>query len=144
MVYSLGAEDRRGGMFDISICERRQVVLIRFFGRLEEGDFASLDKLAAQARGSNASFDTIFDMTGVEQVDLAAQFVAARGELPQAYNNRQRFYVVPQDDLKLLVRLYAAYQANKGWRSPEIVATLDEAFVRLGVSTIDFRPWLPA
>jgi hypothetical protein len=46
--------------------------------------------------------------------------------------------VVPQDDLKLLTRLYAAYQIAKGWRSPSIVATLDEAFARLGVAQANF------
>jgi hypothetical protein len=131
-------------MFDISIAEGRQVVLIRFFGRLEESDFAKLDRLAAEARGSNVSLDTIFDMTEVEHVDLAAQFVAARGELPQAYSDRQRFYVVPQEDLKLLVRLYVTYQANLGWRPPRIVATLAEAFTALGVSAADFHRWRSA
>ena len=48
--------------------------------------------------------------------------------------------MVPQDDLKLLTRLYAAYQTAKGWRSPSIVATLDEAFARLGVAQADFAP----
>jgi hypothetical protein len=126
-------------MFQISICEARGVALVRFSGRLVEDDFRRLDKLAADARASNASFDTIFDMTGVEQVDLAAQFVAARGALPQAYRDRQRLYVVPQDDLKLLVQLYVTYQANQGWRAPEIMRTLDEAFAKLGVSAADFQ-----
>jgi hypothetical protein len=128
-------------MFDISICERREIVLVRFSGRLVEADFAGLDKLAAGARASNVSFDTIFDMSAVDHVELAAQFVAARGELPQAYRDRRRLYVVPQDDLKLLVRLYATYQANKGWRAPEIMRTLDEAFASLDVYAHDFRPW---
>ncbi|GEP59857.1 hypothetical protein RSO01_70230 [Reyranella soli] len=48
--------------------------------------------------------------------------------------------MVPQDDLKLLTGLYAAYQTAKGWRPPTIVATLDEAFVRLGVAQADFHP----
>ena len=128
-------------MFDISICERRMIVLVRFSGRLAEDDFAELDKLASRARTSNVSFDSIFDMSAVEHVELAAQFVASRGELPQAYKDRRRLYVVPQDDLKLLVRLYATYQANKGWRAPEIVPTLDEAFASFDVSANDFRPW---
>ncbi len=128
-------------MFDISISQHRETVLIRFFGPLVEDDFTALDALAAKARAGNASLDTIFDMRDVERVDLAAQFVAARGALPQAYQDRQRIYVVPQDDLKLLVRLYATYQVNKGWRAPEIVDTLDDAFARLGVSGTDFRAW---
>jgi hypothetical protein len=130
-----------GDMFAISICEPRQIVLIRFFGELNEDDFRRLDDLAAKARAGNASFDSIFDMTGVEHVDIAAQFVAARGALPQAYRDRRRLYVVSQDDLKLLVKLYATYQANEGSRALEIVPTLEEAFATLEVSASEFRPW---
>jgi hypothetical protein len=126
-------------MFDIGVCEAKQVVLIRFTGELTEGDFARLDGMAADARG-NAEFDCIFDFTAVEMTDLATEFVAKRGELPQAFKDRERIYVVPQDDLKLLTRLYAAYQTAKGWRSPSIVATLGEAFARLGVAQSDFAP----
>jgi hypothetical protein len=79
-------------------------------------------------------------MTDVDKAELATGFVSKRGELPQAFKDRERIYVVPQPDLKLLVRLYAAYQASKGWRAPVIVETLDEAFERLGVAASDFRP----
>jgi len=126
-------------MFDIGVCEAKQVVLVRFSGELTESDFAGLDRMAGNARGG-AEFDCIFDFTAVERIDLATEFVAKRGELPQAYKDRERIYVVPQDDLKLLARLYAAYQTAKGWRSPSIVATLDEAFARLGVAPSDFAP----
>jgi hypothetical protein len=78
--------------------------------------------------------------TGVERVDLATEFVAKRGDLPQAFKDRERIYVVPQDDLKLLTRFYAACQTAKGWRAPSIVATLDEAFARLSVAQLDFVP----
>jgi hypothetical protein len=126
-------------MFDIGICEAKQVVLIRFTGELTESDFARLDRMAADARGT-AEFDCIFDFTAVERIDIATEFVAKRGDLPQAFKDRERIYVVPQDDLKLLTRLYAAYQTAKGWRSPVIAATLDEALDRLGVVQSDFRP----
>ena len=126
-------------MFDIGVCEAKQAVLIRFSGELTESDFARLDRMAADARG-NVEFDCIFDFTAVDRVDLATEFVAKRGDLPQAYKDRERIYVVPQDDLKLLTRLYAAYQTAKGWRSPSIVTTLEEALLRLGVAQADFRP----
>lgn len=130
-------------MFDIGVCEAKQVVLIRFSGELTESDFTGLDRMAGNARG-RAEFDCIFDFTAVEKLDLATEFVAKRGELPQAFKDRERIYVVPQDDLKLLTRLYAAYQTAQGWRPPTIVATLDEALARLGVAQEDFRPVLIA
>ena len=126
-------------MFDIGVCEAKQVALIRFTGELTESDFAGLDRMAADAPG-NAEFDCIFDFTAVERIDVATEFVAKRGDLPQAFKDRERIYVVPQDDLKLLTRLYAAYQTARGWRSPAIVATLDEALDRLGVVQSDFHP----
>lgn len=126
-------------MFDIDICEPRRIVLIRFRGQLTEADFAELDKLAAEQRGKRA-FDCIYDMTNIEQFDLATSFVAKRGDLPQPFKDHERIYVVSNDDLKLLVRLYAAYQASKGWKAPVIVASISEAMSRLGVSLSDFRP----
>ena len=124
-------------MFDVDICQERRVILFRFHGLLSPHDFAALDKLAAENKGA-VPYDSIFDMTAIERVDLATDYVVARGDLPQAHKDRERIYVVPQDDLKLLVRLYAAYQENRGWRPPLVVATLDEALNRLGVSASEF------
>ena len=128
-------------MFNVEVCEGRQVVLIRFHGQLTENDFIGLDKLASDTRGS--AFDCIFDMTGVEKVELSTDFVVKRGDLPQAYNGRERIYVVPQDDLKLLVRFYAAAQGAKGWKAPFVVATLDDALRMLGVKQSEFGPFPP-
>jgi hypothetical protein len=125
-------------MFDIDICEPRQIVLVRFRGQLGEADFVELDRLAGELRGERA-FDCIYDMTDVEEFDLATSFVARRGDLPQTYRDHERLYVVSNADLKLLIRLYSAYQVNKGWKEPVIVASLDEAMRKLGVGPREFR-----
>ena len=129
-------------MFEIKVCVRRSVILTRFHGLLSEDDFIRLDKYSSPSREAapGPGYDVIFDMTDVERVDLATDFVAKRGDLPQAFRDRERIYVVPQDDLKLLVRFYAASQAGKGWKAPVIVRTLDEATTRLGVSASEFVP----
>jgi hypothetical protein len=126
-------------MFDVEVSESRRIVLIRFRGELAEADFTALDALGRERQGG-PPYDVIFDMTAVEKVGLATDFISKRGELPQAFIDRERIYVVQQEDLKLLVRLYAAYQASKGWRTPVIVRTLEEAFGRLGVAASDFGP----
>jgi hypothetical protein len=126
-------------MFDVEVCEPKRVVLIRFRGELAEADFTALDALGRE-RQEGPPYDVVFDMTAVEKIHLATDFVSKRGELPQAFTDRERIYVVQQEDLKLLIRLYAAYQASKGWRSPVIVPTLEEAFGRLGVTVADFGP----
>jgi len=125
-------------VFDIETSETRKVIHIRFHGELSANDFVTLDALVSARRGGGP-YDCIFDLSRIDRVDLAADFVAKRGDLPQAFTNRERIYVVPQDDLKLLVKLYAAYQEARGWRPPLIVEKLDEAFATLGVSAGDFR-----
>jgi hypothetical protein len=126
-------------MFDVEVCKSKRVVLIRFRGELAEADFTALDAMGREMQGG-LPHDVVFDMTNVEKIHLATDFVSQRGELPQAFTDRERIYVVQQDDLKLLVKLYAAYQASRGWRPPIIVASLDEALARLGVTVVEFGP----
>jgi hypothetical protein len=125
-------------MFKIEVCDSRRIVLIRFSGELTEQHFSALDAMARERR-SDQQFDVIFDMTDVLKVDLATEFIAKRGDLPPAFRNNERLYVVPQDDLRLLTRLFAGYQAARGWRAPVVVQALEEAFERLGVTAADFR-----
>ncbi|MBV8185745.1 MAG: hypothetical protein JO339_00765 [Alphaproteobacteria bacterium] len=124
-------------MFQIQGCPARAVALVRFHGDLSEADFVGLIGLAASA---GVAWNYIFDFTAVERADLAADYVAKLGELPQLFTDRQRICVVPQADLRL-VRLFAAYQTSKGWRPPEIVDLLEDAFVRLDVQASDFTPF---
>jgi hypothetical protein len=128
-------------MFHIDVCEARRIVLIRFSGELTEQHFSALDAMARDREGGE-QFDVILDMTDVLEADLATEFIAKRGDLPPAFRDRERIYVVPQDDLRLLTRLFAGYQAARGWRAPIVAETLDEAFDRLGVAASDFRRFL--
>jgi hypothetical protein len=114
--------------------------LVRFHGQLTEADFEALDAIGRGAKDGPA-YDMVYDMSGVEHAHLAIDFVSKRGKLPQANPRRQRLYVVPQHDLKLLVRLYAAYQESAGWPAPVVVATLQEALDRLRITRADFKPY---
>jgi len=133
-------EGRLPIVFAIETCEERKIGLVRFYGELTEADFEGLD-VAARAVKDAPAYDVIYDMSGVEDEHLAVDFVSKRGKLPQANPSRQRLYVVPQDDLKLLVRLYAAYQASAGWVEPVVVGTLQEALDRLQIGPSDFKPY---
>jgi len=125
-------------MFDIYVCEPRRIALIRFRGQLSEADFTALDA-SARATPRAGEYDCIFDLLGVEKAELATDFVSRRGDLPQPFQDRERIYVVAHDDLKLLMRLYGAYQTSKGWRVPVIVENLEDALGRFGVTLSDFR-----
>jgi hypothetical protein len=125
-------------MFDIAVCESKRIVLIRFTGVLAEADFAALEASARRTPEAE-QHDCVFDFTGVQSVELATDFVSRRGDLPRAFHHRDRVYVVPHHDLKLLMRLYAAYQTAKGWREPAVVSDLGAALAQFGVTEADFR-----
>lgn len=65
-------------MFDFEINEARRVILVRFRGELSESDFAALDAEARNRRGGE-QYDCVFDLTDVEKIELATEFVSNRG-----------------------------------------------------------------
>ena len=103
-------------MFDIEICDTKRISLVSFHTDLSARDFVELDRLARQFDGPG--FHCIYDLTRVEVNNLVTDFVASRGQLAQTFPGYERYYVVPQHDLKLLVRLYIAYQMAQGIRPP--------------------------
>lgn len=69
---------RETALFDIAINDARQVALVRFWGELSERDLAGLDAIGA-LKEADKPFDCIFDMSAVEKVDLATEFISKRG-----------------------------------------------------------------
>jgi hypothetical protein len=126
-------------MFEIAIHQTRRVALIRFDGEVAEQDLAALDNLAGQ-QPSNTDFDTVIDLTRVTGSTLTTDLISRRGELPRAFKDRERIYVVQHPDLALLIRLYIGYQEAKGWKAPVLVDSLDEALERLQTRADEFRP----
>ena len=132
-------------MFEIEICEPRRVLLIRFGQEVEERDFPELDAITEELR-KRGLYDSIVVMPRVDldrfrTPDSAPGFVASRGAVREPFAGKERIYVAPHDDLKLLVRLFAGYQESHGLRRPSLVDTLDEAFQQLNVTAADFRPF---
>jgi hypothetical protein len=126
-------------MFDIEICHKPRIVLIRFRGTFSESDLVALEE-SARSTAAAEHYDCVFDFTRVDTVDLPTDFVSRRGALPAAFRGRERLYVAPHHDVKLLLRLYSGYQASRGWRESTIVESLAEAFLHFGVTAADFRP----
>ena len=56
-------------------------------------------------------------------------------------HGRERIYVVPQDDLKLLVRFYAASQGGRAGKHPLSWRHLGDALQMLGVKVSEFVPF---
>jgi hypothetical protein len=125
-------------MFDIDLCEAKRISLVSFHGELSAEDYVELDRLARDP-GVAAGIHCIYDMTRVEVNRLVTDFVASRGALPQTFKGFERIYVVPQHDLKLLIRLYIAYQTAQGARPPILVDRLDEALAKFDAKRSEFR-----
>ena len=128
-------------MFDIEICEAKRVSLVSFHGELSAQDFAELDRLAREAIYAGG-VHSIYDVTDVKVNALVTDFVAKRGSLPQTFKGFERIYVVPQEVLRRLVRVYIDFQAAQGERPPIMVTTLDEALAKLGVERSEFRRYV--
>lgn len=128
-------------MFDIDLCETKRISLVRFHGELSAQDFVELDRIARDSAYAGG-FHSIYDVTRVKVTTIVTDFVASRGQLPQTFKGFERYYVVPQHDLKLLVRLYIAYQVAKGEKPPVLVDTLEEALDKLGVRRSEFRSFI--
>ncbi|MBS0538894.1 MAG: hypothetical protein JSR47_09075 [Proteobacteria bacterium] len=125
-------------MFDLSINEIRRVILCRFDEEMTADDFAALDEIG-RSRKEIALYDCIFDVSRVRRLDLPTGFAAERGEIPQAFKDRARVYVVQSPEVRDLVQRYADSQAAKGWRPPVIVGSFAKACTHLGVTAADFR-----
>ncbi len=125
-------------MFDLSINELRKVIICRFDEEMTTDDFAMLDEIG-RTRKEIALYDCIFDLTHVLRMDLSQDFATERAEIPQAFKDRERVYIVNRPELRDLIQRYADGQAAKGWRAPRLVETRAEAFALLGVSSTDFR-----
>lgn len=128
-------------MFHVDLCLAKRISLVSFHGELSARDFVELDRLA-RLRSDPQGLHIIFDMTKVEVNTLVTDFVASRGQLPPAFRDFERIYVVPQPDLKLLVRLYIAYQEAQRIRPPLLMTTLDEALARLGAERSEFQRYI--
>jgi hypothetical protein len=131
-------------MFDIEVCEAKRISLVRFRGELSAQDFAELDRLAVESRDVASGIHSIYDLTDVTVNALVTDFVARRGQLPQTFKGYERVYVVPQEVLRRLVRLYIDFQRAHGERPPMLVTTLDEALRHLGVERSEFRSLIGA
>jgi hypothetical protein len=126
-------------MFDLAINELRRVILCSFGAEVSESDFAALDSIGRKRR-EIALYDVIFDMSAVRKLDLPAGYAEERSEIPQAFKDRARVYIVPAGEARDLIQRYAKLQAARGFRPPALVDTLDQAMATLGVARSDFRP----
>jgi hypothetical protein len=126
-------------MFEVEVCPAKRIALVGFHTDLSARDFDALNRFRQSHEPVNPGYHAIFDFTRVTVNNTVIDAWAARGQLPQTYPGYERYYVAPQHDLKLMVRLYIGYQMALGVRPSVLVESLDEALRRLGADRSEFR-----
>jgi hypothetical protein len=130
-------------MFNLSFDRRRRIVFIQFTGALDPEAIAELGVIGKTVADAEGGCDWILDFALLSAVRLPVDFLAERAKRPARFPDHWRILVAGDAEIRALSRIYAGHRERNGHRAPTIVASLDEAFVRLGTERAAFEPFEP-
>ena len=85
----------------------------------------------------------IVDFSSIEANAVPQSFFKWRARLPQILLGQERIIVAPQQEIHELACAYSAQQRDSGNVEPQVVRTLDDAYLALDLKQPDFRPVSP-
>ena len=130
-------------MLELSIDRRCRIVVVRFVGSIDPGDFAAIDR-ALQALPDAASLRVIIDLGDVTDVGIDSADMAGRARRLPALPTPYKILVAPSDLSFGLSRQFTTHRNLAGLAGPQIVRSFAEALERLGASDARFEPLPPA
>lgn len=130
-------------MIELSIDRANRVVVVRFVGRMEPGDFASIDRELG-ALPEVEMLRCIVDLSGVTDVAIPSADMAGRARRAPALPTPYKLFVAPSDLSFGLSRQFTAHRNLAGHDGPRIVRSFAEALQRLDVADARFEPLPPA
>ena len=107
-------------------------------------DINGLDKAFAAFVSRHGFAPGIVDFSSIEANAVPQSFFVWRARLPQILLGQERIIVAPQQEIYGLACAYAAQQRDFGNVEPQVVRTLDDAYLALDLKQPDFRPVLTA
>jgi hypothetical protein len=131
-------------MFNLAFDSRQRVLLAQFNGVLSSEDISGLDKVLSAFVSRHGFMPGIVDFSSIEANAVPQSFFLWRARLPQILLGQERIIVAPQQEIHELASTYAAQQRDFGNVEPQVVRTLDEAYLALNLKQPDFRPVLIA
>ena len=131
-------------MFSLSFDSHHRVLLAQFEGVLSSEDIKSLDKVLAAFVSRHGFTPGIVDFSSIEANAVPQSFFVWRARLPQILVGQERIIVAPQQEIHELACAYAAQQRDFGNVEPQVVRTLNDAYLALDLKQPDFRPVLTA
>jgi hypothetical protein len=130
-------------MFSLSFDSSHGVLLAQFSGVLSSEDINGLDKALAAFVSRHGFAPGIVDFSSIEANAVPQSFFKWRARLPQILLGQERIIVAPQQEIHELACAYAAQQRDSGNVEPQVVRTLDDAYLALDLKQPDFRPVSP-
>jgi hypothetical protein len=118
-----------------------KVLMAEFFGAFTMADVTYVDDLiAAFMAGRSYDIPGIVDFSGVERFDITSEQISGRAQKPQPRPSQRRIFVATKAEAYGICRMFAAFQAAHRIAEPEIVRTMQEAYVLLGLDGPRFEP----
>jgi hypothetical protein len=120
-------------MFTLEFDRTHNVLLTRFSGMLLPDDFRNLDQALRLVVRDHGPVRRVLDFSDVSTVAIPESFLGSRSRLAQISLGQAHVFVVPQEELLVLVRRYVRQQRDDGNPEPAIVPTIGEAYVVLNI-----------
>jgi hypothetical protein len=127
-------------MFTLEFDRTHNVLLTRFSGVLLPDDIRNLDQAVRLFVRDHGLVRRVLDFTGVSTVAIPESFLGSGSRLAQISLGQAHVFVVPQEELLVLVRRYVRQQHEDGNPEPTVVPTIGEAYVVLNISAPHFAP----
>jgi hypothetical protein len=120
-------------MFTLEFDRTHNVLLTRFSGMLLPDDIRNLDQALRLVVRDHGPVRRVLDFSDVSTVAIPESFLGSRSRLAQISLGQAHVFVVPQEELLVLVRRYVRQQRDDGNPEPAIVPTIGEAYVVLNI-----------
>ena len=130
-------------MFRLLFDSNHRVLLAQFAGVLSSEDIEGLHNALAAFVAHHGFARGILDFSSIEANAVPQSFFVWRALAPDPAG-QERIIVAPQQEIHELACAYAAQQRDFGNVEPQVVRTLNDAYLALDLKQPDFRPVLTA
>lgn len=127
-------------MFTLEFDRTHSVLLTRFSGMLLPDDIRHLDQAVRSFVRDHGLVRRVLDFSDVSTVAIPESFLGSRSRLAQISLGQADVFVVPQEELLVLVLRYVRQQRDYGNPEAAIVPTIGAACVVLNISAPHFAP----
>jgi hypothetical protein len=127
-------------MSQFAIDRRNGVLLVSFTGPFTPDNLAVFDDELASVIAREGAMPIVVDFTDASCTGVKASTFEGRGRRSSVVPGKPRLFVTNNELIHGLLRLYSAYQDDRGEKCPLIVRSRAEAFKALSLVDPSFEP----